>query len=94
MSTLVYEAGDFLRVTQSTQVISSSAAILGIFVTAITGNPLLGVYDSQTPGESRIILDDFAPAAGVFYPCPAVCRNGIWLEIIGTIDCTIFFQQR
>lgn len=96
MSTLVYEAAPFTRITGSTVIAQNSAAIIGVLFAAASSTPTISIVDSNDNAAvgDAIVLGTMTPLAGTFLPVPALCQKGIFVILGGTVDCTVFWQPR
>lgn len=87
----VTESGTHSNITASGSVRAGHAQMLGIFVAAASATPTIKVWDSLD-ASGTVVVGTFTPTAGVFYPIPALIRNGIFITISGTVDCTAFYS--
>ncbi len=85
----VSEAGVPTHLTASTIVNAAGAGnLLGIWVSSASATPTLAVYNGTTAG-GVVMANTFTPSAGTFYPMPMQFDAGLYVAIVGTVDCTV-----
>ena len=90
-SSSVSEAGNYTNLTADTLVYSGKGQLLGIFCASASASPTIKVWD-QTSAAAPILVNTFTPVAGVFYPIPATFGTGLYVDIGGTLDITVFWN--
>lgn len=88
----VIEAGNYTNLTVDTLVYTGRCDLIGIFVASASATPTIKVWD-QTSAAAPILVNTFTPVAGTFYPIPAKCHNGLYVDIGGTLDITVFWNN-
>jgi len=88
MSNAVIETAQYTRVTGSIAVRSASTKVLGIFVASSTSGTIK-VWDSPS-ASGDVFINTFSVLPGSFYPMPGALAKGCFVEIGGTVDCTVF----
>ena len=84
------EAGSFTNISASTQIKATAGALVGIFVASASATPTIKVWGAAT-ATTPVIANTFTPAAGQFYPLPAVFA-ACYVTISGTVDCTVIYN--
>ena len=85
----VNETGNFRNISADTAVYSGACQLLGIFCSTSSAATVI-VYDNTAASGSKIV-NGMTLAGGVYYPLPASCVNGIYVDVTGTCDITVFF---
>jgi len=85
-------AASYSDITSSTLVTRGAGKLLGIFVASASSTPAIKVWD-QTSAGSPVIVNTFTPVGANFYRIPARFKNGLFVTISGTVDCTVFYEQ-
>ena len=93
MHTRVVETGNYQNITSSTQIASGVSNLMGIFVASASSTPTIKVWDSLS-AAGGVIANTFTPIGGTFYPIPVFAGVGIYVEISGTVDCTVIWKPR
>lgn len=83
--------GAYKRITASGNVKPSSGALIGIFVANAAATPTITIYDDAATGTTTPLVGVFTPVAGMWYPLPFQCVNGLNIVISGTVDATVAF---
>ena len=86
---------NYTYVSASANIKPAAGKLKGIFVSTSTGTRTITVYDSAAATTSRIILGTFTPAASTSYVLPldgAYAKDGIYIEIVGTITATVIYE--
>jgi len=81
----------YKQIAATTNVQGTKSYLGGIFVSAASSSPTIGVFDDAASGTGTKLIDTFTPSAGTFYPMPAQALNGLNIVISGTVSCTVFF---
>lgn len=76
------------NLSASGQVLSASGQLLGVFC-ASSSSGTLKLWDN-TAGSGAVVVNTFSLTAGTFYPIPASLANGLYAELGGTADITLF----
>lgn len=82
------EAGEYRHLTASAVVRNGPGAVIGIFVASASGSPTIKVWDN-TSAATTVLVNTFTPVAATFYRLPAYFKTGLYVEIGGTVDCTV-----
>ncbi len=90
-SASVSEAGNYTNLTADTLVRTGPGKLLGVFVASASGTPTIKVWDN-TSAATTVIVNTFTPSAGVFYPMPCRFETGLYVDIGGTVDITVFWE--
>lgn len=93
MAKTTSESASYANITSSTLVIRGAGRLLGIFVASASSTPTIKVWD-QTSAATPVIVNTFTPVGGNFYRIPALFKNGLFVTISGTVDCTVFYEQK
>ena len=89
MSDPVIESFGYQAITASTIVSTNRTRLAGIFVSTASTSPTIAVFDSATAATTVTMVAAFTPVAGTFYPMPFLAKNGIYVQLVGTISCTV-----
>lgn len=89
MPAIVTETGCYENITSDTLIYTGACQLLGIFCASSSAGTVK-VWD-QTSAAAPILVNTFTAVGGVFYPIPASCVNGIYVDITGTLDITVFY---
>lgn len=70
---------------------SGIGRLRGIFVDYAEDKSVIKIYDVMSP-PTPVLINTFAPATGTYYYFgDVIFGNGLWVEIIGIIDCTVIY---
>lgn len=83
------QVGDPHQIAASANVLPTSGALMGIFVSAASATPTITIYDSATTTTTITLVTVFTPVAATWYSIPITCLNGIYVVISGTVSCTV-----
>ena len=86
----VAEVGTYANVNASGLVHTGPGQLIGIFVASAAATPTIKVWD-QTSAAAPVLVNTFTPVAGNFYRMPTAFKNGLFITIGGTVDCTVFY---
>jgi hypothetical protein len=92
-SILTYPRGsNYLQLTADTAVLTGAGKLTGIFVAAASATPTIKVWDN-TSAAGTVLINTFTPVAATMYtfPNPRV-STGIFVDVGGTVDCTVFYD--
>ena len=94
MSTPNIETGVYGNgaITASTNVSAQRSRLIGIFVASASSTPTITVYDSAGTATTTTVVGVFTPAAATWYRLPFLFKNGIYIAIGGTVNCTPSFE--
>ena len=84
-------ASSYANITTSTLITRGAGKLIGIFV-ASASSGTVKVWD-QTSAATPVLVNTFSVAAATFYRIPARFKNGLFVTIGGTVDCTVFYEQ-
>lgn len=79
------------NISASTACKASGGMLAGIFVASASATPTIKVWDNPTAASGAIIVNTFTPIAAGWYPMPFPFSEGLFVEISGTVDCTVSF---
>jgi hypothetical protein len=83
-------AGTPTRITASTLIKTGGGRLRGIFVSAASATPTIKVWNSTT-NSGDVLVNTFTPAGPAFYEMPFQFGVGCYVEISGTVDCTVSY---
>ena len=88
--TYVIQSGNYTNLSSDTLVRTGAGALIGIFVASASATPTLKVWDALS-AAAPVLVNTFTPIGGTFYPIPAQFNTGLYVDIDGTVDCTVFW---
>lgn len=81
------------QIAASTATCNGPGNLVGILVSSASGSPTIKVWDSLA-ASGTVLVDTLVPLAGTFYPMPFKFRTGCYVEIGGTVSCTVGVEPR
>jgi hypothetical protein len=80
------------RLTASGLVKTGLGNVKGIFVGSASATPTIKVWDS-TAASGTVLVNTFTPTGPAWYEFgDASFSTGLYVEISGTVDCTVMFK--
>lgn len=79
------------NISASTLVKSGGGVLAGIFVASASSSPTIKVWNNTT-NSTNVLVNTFTPIGGTWYPMPLTFSEGLYVEIGGTVDCTVSFS--
>ena len=83
----------FTVLSASANVQNVRGALLGIWVSSVSGSPTITVYDDAATGTTVPLVTVFTPIAATWYPMPFNVANGVYVVIGATVSCTVATQS-
>lgn len=80
-----------LRFTAASLVKTGQGMLAGLFVSSVSGSPTVTIYDGTTTGGLKVV-GAFVPAAAKAYPFPIQFITGLYIDVSGTLEATVFYQ--
>lgn len=81
----------YKNLTATALVKEGAGKLCGIFVSSTTSGTIK-VWDSMS-AAAPVLVNTFTPAAATYYPFPdAAFSRGLFITIVNTLDCTIFYE--
>lgn len=88
----VQEAGQYKNLSADTLVATGRGTLIGIFV-ASSSAATIKVWDN-TSAATTVLVNTFTASPGTFYPMPFKFKTGLYVDITGTIDCTVAWEPQ
>ncbi len=83
-------AANYLNGSISQNISKNPAALVGVFVSAVTGSGTMSIFDDAGTGTSVTLISAFTPNVSIcWYPMPIQARNGLNVSIAATVTYTI-----
>lgn len=79
--------GEYTNLSADTLVKTGEGHIVGIFV-ASSSSGTIRVWDN-TSAATTVLVNTFSAVAGTWYPLPFRFKTGCYVDVGGTIDCTV-----
>lgn len=79
----------YTHITATTVICGGPCQILGIFVASCSATPTIQVTDAAND-----VANTFTPSGATFYPLPAQVITNLVVTISGTVDCTVFWNDK
>lgn len=92
MAAPIIESGNATNTTATGAIATGPGQLLGIFVSS-SSSGTVKFWDNATAGSGTVIVNTFSAAAATFYRIPASFKNGLFLTVGGTIDCSVIWTQ-
>lgn len=91
-----WSAANYKQFTHSSTVVNITAqpmALVGIFVSSVTGSGTIALFDDSAIGTSNTVVSAMIPNVSIcYYPVPAQLRNGLCASIAATVSYTVFLD--
>ena len=91
MGKRVMGGDQYLNTAASALVKTGDGDLVGIFVASASATPTIKLWD-QTSAATPVLVNTFTPVGGTWYSLPLHFRNGLYITIGGTLDCTLSFN--
>lgn len=83
-------AANYLNGSLSQNVAKNPSALVGVFVSSVTGSGTIAIFDDSSTGTSVPLVASFIPNVSIcWYPMPFQTRNGINISIGATVVYTV-----
>lgn len=79
--------GEYTNLSADTLIKTGEGHLVGIFVASSSGGTIK-VWDN-TSGATTVLVNTFTALAGTWYPLPFRFKVGCYVDVTGTIDCTV-----
>lgn len=86
-------ASSYKNITADTLVKEGAGKLTGIFC-ASGSSPTIKIWDSMS-AAAPILVNTFTPVTGVLTAFPdggVTFTRGLYIDVGGTIDCTVFYE--
>lgn len=81
----------YTNITADTLIKTGPGRLKGIFVASGT-TPTIKIWDN-TSAATNVIVNTFTPVVATYYAFPDVeFATGLYVDVGGTIDCTVFWK--
>lgn len=91
MGTEVQGGIAYKNLSASAEVKATTGVLTGIFVASASSSPTIKVWDN-TAASGSVLVNTFTPVAGTWYPLPFPFNKALYVEIGGTLDCTVSYS--
>lgn len=79
--------GEYTNISSDTLIKTGEGHLVGIFVASSSAGTIK-VWDN-TSAATTVLVNTFSAAAGTWYPLPFRFKTGLYVDVGGTIDCTV-----
>jgi len=81
--------GFYTNLSADTLVKTGEGHLVGIFV-ASSSSGTIKIWDN-TSAATTVLVNTFSASAATWYPLPFHFKTGLYVDVSGTIDCTVSF---
>lgn len=86
------QRSSYTNLTADTAVKTGAGRLFGIFVASASATPTIKLWDN-TAGSGTVLVNTFTPVAATYYPFPGVeFSTGLFVDVGGTVDITVFYK--
>lgn len=83
---------EYKNASASSLIHSGKGRLFGVFV-ASASTATIKIYDG-TDATGAVLVNTFTPTAATYYEFPKVrYKTGLYIEVSGTIDYTVFYKE-
>lgn len=82
--------GEYTNLTADMLVKTGEGHLVGIFVASSTSGTIK-VWDN-TSAATTVLVNTFNASAATWYPLPFRFKTGLYIDVGGTIDCTVSYH--